>query len=221
MCGSTGAESQLQGQQAQFSQTLQNSYKQLFGQQQDVLQNLDNVYTPIVQAGPSQTGFSPQETAALNTTALDTTGANYANAAKALNGQLAGRGGDSGLESGVDAQLKGNLASQAAGTLSNQELGIVQNNYKQGNENYNNAAAGLQALGTQYSPNSAATTGVSSNQGAFEDASEIAQQNAQAEQAVGGLFGAGLNALSGGFGNLDSTGSSTGFEQAQNFFEGL
>lgn len=198
MCGPSGNEKSLEGQQAQFSQTLQNSYQNLFGEQQGVLQNLNNIYSPIAEAGPSQQGFSPQQLAAENTQAIDTTGQNYASAARAINGQLAGRGGDSGLESGVDAQLKGNLASTAAGTLSNEQLGITNANYAQGNKNWQDATAGLQALGTQYSPNAAATAGIGANTSAFSESNQIAQQEAQEQQAIGSAIGVGAEALTGG-----------------------
>src|ERR1019366_3677671 len=102
MCGPTGAEKSLAAQQQQYSQTVQNNYSTLFGEQQGAMSNLSNLLTPIAEAGANQSGMSAAELAAQNTQALDTTGANYANAARAVGNQLAGRGGDSGIESGVD-----------------------------------------------------------------------------------------------------------------------
>ena len=84
MCGPTGQEKQEANQQQAYSTVVQNNYKTLFGEQQGVMSNLNNIFTPIAEAGPSQQGFSGGELAALNTQALDTTGANYANAARAL-----------------------------------------------------------------------------------------------------------------------------------------
>src|SRR5689334_18812338 len=94
-CGPSNAEKNLAAQEAQFSQVLQGNYSTRFQNQNEVLGRLNNSLTPTLEAGPSQQGFSSQELAALNTRALNSTGANYANAARALNGQLAGRGGDS------------------------------------------------------------------------------------------------------------------------------
>ena len=112
MCGPSGSEKQLAGQSASFSNTLQQDFNSRFAGQNEILQSLNNNLSNLSEGIVPQ-GFDPKTLAALNTSAIDTTGANYANAARAVGGQLAGRGGDSGLESGVDQQIKAGLASSA------------------------------------------------------------------------------------------------------------
>jgi hypothetical protein len=210
MCGPSASEKNIAASQAAFATQVQQNYGKLFGQQQGVNQNLSNIFTPIAQAGPSQTGMSAQQLAAENTRALDTTGANYANAARALNGQIAGHASDSGLTSGPQQQLQANLASTAAGQLSDEQLGITQRNYDLGRADWGQATAGLQALSGDYSPNSAGSLSNTASGQAFGDASTIQQQQSQADQAIAGGItgiatsfipgGAGFKALSGMFG---------------------
>ncbi len=201
-CGPTKQEEQEADQQQAYATTVQNNYKTLFGEQQGVMSNLNNIFTPIAEQGPSQTGFSGSELAALNTSAIDTTGANYANAARALGGQLAGRSTAAG-ETGPTQALKAQLASSAAGQLSGEQLGITQANYAQGNQNWRAATGGLQALNNSYESVQAGSSGTQANQSAFGEADEIAQQQAQEDQAIaGGITGVASEALSGVGGGL-------------------
>lgn len=166
------------------------------------MDSLNSSLTPIVNAGVNQQGFSPQELAAQNTQALNTTGGNYANAARALGGQLAGRGGDSGLESGIDQQIKAGLASNAAGQLSNEQLGITQKNYETGRENYERAVGGLQQLSGDYNPTGYASQATSANNQAFSQENTINTQNQALTKDIYGMSIAALGAATGGGTNL-------------------
>lgn len=206
-CGASSAETGLEGQEASLASILQGNYATRFASQQQMLGALNSSLTPTLQAGPNQTGFSAPELAAYNTQALNTTGANYANAARALSGQLAGRGGDSGLESGVDQQIKASLASQAAGTLSNEQLGITEANYAQGRQNYNTAVSGEMALAGEENPQSFASGASSANTGAFGEASQINQQNNQVAADLGGLAGGVISGIGAGIGGSSGVGA--------------
>lgn len=226
MCGPSASSEQLAGSAQSLSGVMSANYNQRFGDQSALLSNLTNSLTPISQAGPSQQGYSAGQLAALNTTAINSTGAAAKNAAQATQGALAGRGGSSGLQSGVDAQILASQKSASAGQLANQQLGIQNANYAQGNANWQQANAGLAALNGQLSSQ---TTQLGSNansaQGqAFTEADQIQQEKNQ-EQAdiAGGITSLASDAATfglGGLGNLDSQGTSTGGEQASNFFSG-
>lgn len=204
-CGPSGAEKELAGQEQSFSQMLQENYQTQFANQSQVLSTLNHTLTPIVDAGPNQQGYSAPELAAMNTQAINSTGANYKNAAQALNGQLAGRTSANGLESGVDQQLKAALASTAAGTLSNEQADIIKGNYATGRANFQNATGGLQALSGDYNPESYAGLTSQSNNQAFGQADKINTENQQfTKDLVGGitslagpLISGGMSALSG------------------------
>lgn len=196
MCGPTASETALQGSEASFANTLQSNYQTQYGNQAELLSKLNSTLTPIVGAGPGQTGWTPQEAAAVNTGILEKTGANYSNAARAVNSQLAGRNNPTGLVSGIDQQIRGSLASSAARDISNQENAATIANYNQGNENFWRATGGAQALAGEYAPTSYAGLGTSANSSAFGESDTIQQQkNALAKDIVGGITGLAGGAL--------------------------
>ena len=221
MCGPTATEKNQQQLNANFSNQVQSNYGTLFNEQQADAANLNQFDLAEINQpeGIGATAFNLE-----NTQALDTTGANYANAARALNGQQAGRGGDSGLESGPQRQQQAALASAAAGQLSAEQLGIQQQNTATQLAQKQQGATGLLALSGQYNPNATANTGVQAGGQAFGEADTIAQQQAQEEQAIAGLVTTGatdaLTFGAGGLDNLDTTGGSSGGEQIGNFFSG-
>lgn len=194
MCGATSAQNQLQQEQAQF-------YQQGIAQSQRVNQedaSLTNLYNSILQKGPNAQGFSAGETENLNSQAVEGTAQNYAAASKALGGKLAAEGGgDIAMPTGAENQMQAELAASAAASESQQESQIQEANYRQGAEQYNNAASGAAALN-----NGAAYENAATGQGsaASTTANQIAQEDNSWMSAVGGAVGAGLSGwASGGF----------------------
>src|SRR5271157_2444647 len=74
MCGPSSQEKSLQAQSQSFSNVLNSNYQTLFGDQMGVLNGINKSLSPTLAAGPSQMGFNPQLTAALNTQAINTAG---------------------------------------------------------------------------------------------------------------------------------------------------
>jgi len=177
-----------------------------------------------VEAGPSQQGFSPEELAAKNTQALNSTGANYSNAARAVQGQLSGRGGDSGLESGIDQQIRGTLAGEAAGELSREQLGITDENFATGRKNFLNALSGESVLAKEFNPAEFSSQATNTLNSAFNESETIQKQQSAKEKAIaGGITSLATGALTfgmGGLGNLDTAGTSSSGEQTKNFLSG-
>lgn len=223
-CGPTSSQQSLQASEQQFTNELQQNYATNFGENQAVLNHLNGILSPILQAGPNQTGFSPQETAALNTQAINTTGTGAANAERAIANETAGRNDSGNLpEAGNVAALKAGAASAAEGQLSNEELGITEANYATGRANFNSAVGAEEGVAGQFGSGASSTMGGANeaNKTAFGEATQIAQEQAQMEQDIaGGITSLATGAI-GGFGNLDTTGGSTGGEQVQNFFAGF
>jgi hypothetical protein len=196
LCGGPSQQQKdIAQQQELFQSTLMASYNQQFANQSAVLSSLDASLKPIVAAGPNQTGMSAGELANLNTTAIDTAGAAYGNAARAVNGQLAGRnnGGSANVSSGVDSQIRAELASKGAGATANAELGIQNENYALGNQNYWSAVGGTEALAGQYNPTGYAGVANTAGSNAFSSATTV-QNMKNAEMAS--LFG-GITSLAG------------------------
>lgn len=201
MCGPSKQQEQIAGQQASFAGTLQSNYATQFGAQSAILSSLNNAMSPIVAAGPNQQGYSAQELSALNAHAINTAGGAYKNAAQAVSGQLAGRGGDSGLTSGVDAQIKGSLASSAAGNASNALNTIATQNYDVGRQNFFNAASGQRALAGLYDPTGYAGQGTGASNAAFGDATKVQDEKNQEESEIaGGIASIGMDAATFGVG---------------------
>jgi len=222
MCGPSQAQQNLENQEASFSATLQQDYSQQFAEQQSILNNLNSVLSPIVNAGPNQQGYSSQELSALNTQAIESNaqGVNQAEAAAQSRENAAG-GGTSFLPSGVNAQINAEIGSAAESNLSQEQLGITTNNYAQGRQNWQNALSGELNVSGQTNPLGYASAGSSANSSAFNEATQINQESNQAfSDILGGVTGIGTAVL-GGIGNLDTTGGSTGGEQAFNFVTGL
>jgi hypothetical protein len=222
MCGPSQSEENLQQSETGFMNELYGNYQTNFAEQQQVLQHLNGVLSPIIQAGPNQTGFSPEETAALNTQAIDTTGAAAANAERSIANETAGRS-DSGNTAiaGNTAALEAGAGSAAEGQLSSEELGITEANYATGRSNFNNAVGAEEGVSGQFNPVATGGLANSANQNAFGEANQINQQQNQEEADIaGGITSLATGAI-GGFENLDTTGGSSGTEQLQNFFGGF
>jgi hypothetical protein len=192
LCGPSGAEKGLGAQESSLSNILAQDFGTRFAGQTETLNSLNNTLTGL-ESGHLLPGYSAETKAALNTEAIDTTGANYGNAARAINGQLAGRGGDSGLESGVDQQIKAGIASNAAGQLSKEQLGISLADQNQAVTNTNTFLGGMNALAGQENPLGYGSEATNANKTAFSEANQINQENNQAQADIIG----GVTALAG------------------------
>jgi hypothetical protein len=198
MCGSSGAQQKLSAQQAAFFGELQQSYGTEFAGQQQILNTLTNALTPILQAGPGQQGFSPQEAAAINTQIGQGVGANYAKASQALNTQLAARGGgNEALPTGASGQLNEALASQAAQTMSGEQLQATEQNYQQGLTNFWNAQGALGGTANIFNPASFAGQTTGAGNAAFGSATQMYNQGNAWIGALGGALGGAVNAFGG------------------------
>src|SRR5579872_2029271 len=197
--GPSKNEQSLGNAEQNFSSQLMSNYATQFGDQSDILQSLNASLNPIISQGINQEGFSGPELAAMNTQAINSTGSAYQNAARALNGQLAGRGGDSGLESGVDQQIKESLASNAAGNLANQQLGITEANYAQGRANFDKALQHEEGIASLYDPTAYGGLATQANNSAFNEQNNVNQQNNQKNAEIaGGIAGLASSFLPGG-----------------------
>jgi hypothetical protein len=202
LCGPTGAEKSIAGQQSSMSTMLNANYATSFAGQDQILGHLNNILSPTAEAGPDQQGFGANELADLNTSAREGVGQNYAKASQSLNNTLAARGGgDSFMPNGAADQLRSGLASSAANESSKEELGIDEANYGQGRTNYNNAVGGLENVAGQYNPNATANAATGASQAAFGDQQAIQQSQdawiGDVTGLVGGLAGAAATAYAG------------------------
>lgn len=195
----SSAEDTISSEQASFYQTLTSSYAQQFAGQSAILSALTSEFTPILQAGPNQFGFSPQETANLRTSASDTNATQFKNAEVALNNQNAqAGGGNTLLPSGTNAQLQAGLDTAAATNETNTQNQITAAGYNQGRQNFSQAVSALSGTAQIYNPQSYATSANSAGTSAFNSAYTIQQQNTGWEASLGGILGGAAGAVLGG-----------------------
>jgi hypothetical protein len=220
--GPSQSEINAANQESNLAQTYSNAFSQTFGEQQGILNQINQQLTPIANLGPNQQGFSPQELAAMNTGAIDAAGAAARNAKQAAATTLAGEGGggSSGLVSGVQQQIEGSIDSQAANELAATQNAITQKNYDVGRSNFWNSSSGEQSLASKYNPEAFGNLASSTEQSAFSDQSKVSAENGSLFGDIGKVVGMVAPLITGGLGNLDSTGSSSTGEQFGNFFSG-
>jgi hypothetical protein len=203
MCGSTGAQQQVQSSQINFMNQLQSQAGSVFGDASNVFQSLMSTFSPIVAAGPNQQGFSPALLSSLNSQAITQTGQAYKNAAAAVgNAESAINGGNTNLPGGSQIATEDYLASAGANQTANELMGITQANYAAGRQNYENAVSGLEGATNVFNPaTSAANAATSAGTAASNTANQIAQEQNSWVGAVTGLAGSLGGAALGGLMN--------------------
>jgi hypothetical protein len=135
-CGNTPGQTGALAADQAFQKTLNSNYAQVFGENQDMLQNLQTSLTPIISAGPSQQGFSPEELAAQNSQAINNAAASNRDVQQAIGEEAGTRGAVPGVESGVTQAAKASAAASVENNLSNTEANITNANYATGRQNY-------------------------------------------------------------------------------------
>jgi hypothetical protein len=208
MCGGGPSQSQqdLAANQAAFYGTLTKSYNDAFAGQQAILNSLMAAWKPVLAAGPNQYGFSGAEDSNLRSQATQGTAANYAAASRAVNANLAAKGGNGFIPSGGAAQLDAEVAQAAANQQSSENLGITEAGYAQGRANFGAASAALGGAASIENPTGFANSANSGGSDAYNSAYEN-QQMANASSPwnavsgiLGGALGAGLDTFTGGVG---------------------
>lgn len=188
MCGSTGAQNQLEQSQADFYNEATQQQEQVYGQDQEILSTLKSAYAPILAGGPNQEGFSQGETNNLNTQATEGTATDYAQASRALREQQAAQGAP--LPTGEQEQQQAALLASGAANESQEKLGIKQNSYNQGFSEWQNAAAGLTGVAGQLNPAGYSGAATGAGTAAADTANQVASENNSWLNAALGAAGA-------------------------------
>lgn len=201
MCGSTPQENEISDEQQQFYKQMADEFSTIFGQNQAITGALTSAFTPILNAGPSQQGYSAQENTSLNTQNTEGVATDYAQAQKATAQILAARGGgNTMLPSSVTSNILAQNTNAAAATRAQGANTILQNNYAQGYQNWNTAANVLGNTAGLLNPNAYASSATSAGTAASNTANQIAQNNfapwGAVAGAAGSVLGAALNPIS-------------------------
>ena len=191
MCGATQQQTQISDAEQQFYTNLTQQYQTVFGQNQAITGALTSQFTPILAAGPSQTGFAPTEETALRTQNDENVATNYAQAQKATADILAARGGGNTLlPSSVDASLLASNANAAAAARASGQTGITQANYAQGYQNWQTAANLLGSTAGLLNPTAYSGVATTAGSNAATAANNIAAASNSPWNAAFGALGA-------------------------------
>jgi hypothetical protein len=135
-CGPTAGQSGALTTDQNFSKTLGAAYNQVFSENQGLMQNLTSNLQGIINAGPSQQGFSPQELAAQNSQAINAAAASNQKVQQEIGVNAAKGTANPGVESGVTQAERSSAATSVDTNLSNTEANITNANYTTGRQNY-------------------------------------------------------------------------------------
>jgi hypothetical protein len=201
MCGDNEDLKNVTNEQQDFYKKLSAQYDTIFGQNQAITGALTSAFTPILKAGPSQTGFSPEQENALRTQNVENVATDYGQAQKATAQILAARGGGNTLlPSSVDANLLAQNTAAAAAQRSQGDLGITQSNYAQGYQNWNTAANVLGSTAGLLNPTGYAGVANTAGGEAGKSAYNLAQTNFAPWGAAFGALGSVGGAAVGAYG---------------------
>jgi hypothetical protein len=204
MCGSNQQQTDITNEQADFYKQMTQQYATIFGENQAITGALTSAFTPILQAGPSQTGFSPAQETAMRTQNTETVATDYAQAQRATSQALAAKGGgNTFLPSSTTANILAGNANAAAATRAQGENQITQENYAQGYQNWQSAASVLSGTAGLLNPTGFAGATTGAGQQASTSATALAQSSfAPWGAALGALGSVGGMAAGGYFSNL-------------------
>ena len=195
--GPSGGSKQINNMAGSAYGTAINQAKQEFGDANTVFNDLVNSTAPIVAAGPEQTGFSAQQESAINANTIDTTAAQYKNAATAVKSDIAGQGGGNiALPSGANIATEEALAEAGAQQTASGLRSNLQADYAAGNQNWQFAEGTLGKAPGVFSDANTATADTA-NLGKVALDSQNVINAAPSWQKIGmSALGAGLGAAS-------------------------
>jgi hypothetical protein len=181
-----------------------NSQNALQSQQQNaqnaLLQQNQAALSPYLTGNQ---GFTPQQTAALNSQALDQNALQYNGATQQTNAELAARGEGLGNTpgSGVQATGYGNLQAAKAGDLANSLRTVTLDNAQQGLANKFNAASVLSGNAQTYGQNVGTYGSGASNALGQLTTAQGNTFGSQFGKALGGALGGAAAGAAGGAAN--------------------
>jgi hypothetical protein len=187
---------------------------QEFGDSNTAFNDLMTSMAPIAKAGPGQMGWTAAQSNAVNSQTINQTAAQYKNASAAVQNQIGAEGGGNiALPSGANIATEEGLAEAGAQQESSALANNTIANAAQGNANWQFAEGAIQKAPSMFATANQAT-GEEADLGKNALASQAVINAAPSWQKIA------MGALGKGIANLDTTGSSTGGEQGQNFLSG-
>lgn len=152
MCGPSSGLKALNTTVKGILSTAQSEAATVFGASSSVFNNIVGGLQQIVNGGPSQAGYSAAELNAKNAAAVQGGATMARNLAGAAGSSAAAVGGGNTATPGAVMTAELNAKTAAAGETAGAENTIVQQDYEQGNKNYENAVSAEENLPNVFNP---------------------------------------------------------------------
>lgn len=201
--GPSGGDKAINNMTGKAYGTAIDQAKAEFGDANKVFNDIVQSTAPIAAAGPDQTGFTAQAESAINANTIDTTAAQYKNAATAVRSEIGAQGGGNiALPSGANIATEEALAEAGAQQVSSGLRQNLENDYTKGNENWKFAEGALsKAPGVFETANSATADTAKLGETALDSQKGI--DAAPSWQKIGmAALGTGLNMVAPGAGSI-------------------
>lgn len=201
MGGASAQAKENEQAQTNFFNGLTQQQGTQFANQQELQDTLTSAYTPIVNAGINQNGYTPDELAELKTSAAETAGANYAGASRALAASGAGAGSATD-SSGILKEQEAGVATAGANANTVAQNQIELQNKEQGRQNFFTASSALGGVNSTAASSTSAlaegANGAGSN--ATKSIDQVDQENKAGswQTILGGAVGAAASGVASG-----------------------
>ena len=178
-CGASSQEKNIASEQNQNFQNLTSQAQSIFGSDSQIFNQLNSAFSPILAAGPGQSGFTPAQLATMNSQAITQTGQQFRHAAQAAGERSAAIGGGQEiLPSGAALNQQTQIAEAGAANTANALTNINLQNQIQGRQNWLQAANVLGGAGNVFnSATNAAGAGTQAGGSAMQGATDVNQAN--------------------------------------------
>jgi hypothetical protein len=193
MCGASSSQNNISQQQQQNLSSLTSQANSIFGSDSQIFNQLNSAFSPILSAGPGQSGFTPAQLATMNSQAITQTGQQYRNAAQAAGERSSSAGGGTFIApSGAAMNQQTQIAEAGAANTSNALTNINLQNQIQGRQNWLQAASVLGGASNVFnSATGAGNAATGSGSAAMQGATDVNNANNQWEQDLTQVISAG------------------------------
>jgi hypothetical protein len=191
MCGAADSQRKVFNQQESAYQTLQDQAGLIFGNSSKIFQDLVASFSPVLAAGPGQSGYTLPERRNLESQAITATGESYRHAAQAAGERAAASGGGGMfLPAGSTAATQAGIAQAGAQETASQLADIRTRDAELGRQNWLTAAQVLGGAPGVFAPaTSAGQVATGAGTAAGETANQIAAASNSWMSPVAGILG--------------------------------
>jgi hypothetical protein len=192
LCKGDNVANNEEASQANFSNTLQNAFQTNNAAQQNQLNFLNNKMQSAID---NPQGYGASTLASMRAQANDQVSAQDQNVQRAVNNNMASRGGAEALPSGVSSQINASIASQAAQAGNAAQQGITEQNANLQNQNQWNAVKAEEGVAGMENPEGMAgeDNSAASTVGSLSNA-VTQSQGPSIGSILGGVVGTGIGA---------------------------